>query len=205
MIGILNYGVGNINAFQRIFDKLNILNMFISKKEDFKKINGIILPGVGTFDTVMECLNKSGLKDYLSRAVLIDNVPVFGVCVGLQIMSKSSEEGNIDGLGWIDSKVKKFNDSKVRVPHMGWNNIEFLKKPKLFNNIDLEFGFYFVHSYYLQNNDKLDIEGSTFYENNFTSFIKKNNIYGSQFHPEKSHSNGVNLLKNFSKICLDQE
>lgn len=204
MIGILDYGAGNINAIARIYSNLNIPNIFITKNKDYDKVDKIILPGVGAFDAVMSKLNSSGLKDGLNENVLINKKPIFGICVGLQIMAKSSDEGKVQGLGWINGHVKKFDFThRLYVPHMGWNSIKLSTQSKIYNNIDKEFGFYFVHSYYLDHNDQLDLIVTTQYGHEYISGFKKGNILATQFHPEKSHSNGIELLKNFAnqKIC----
>lgn len=204
MIGILDYGAGNINAISRIYNNLNIPNLFIREHKDYDKVEKIILPGVGAFDAVMTKLNSSGLKDGLNANVMHQKKPVFGICVGLQIMAKSSDEGDSQGLGWIDAHVKKFDfKQKLYVPHMGWNSITLNTPSNLYDNVDKEFGFYFVHSYYLDHHDQLDLEVKTQYGNEYTSGFKKGNIMATQFHPEKSHSNGIELLKNFAQqdIC----
>jgi glutamine amidotransferase len=150
-------------------------------------------------------LNKSGIRNNLEDCVLNKKIPLLGICVGMQILSKSSEEGKENGLGWIDGTVKKFNiDSipfRTKLPHMGWNTISINNKNSLIDQLDLESKFYFLHSYYFQCNDSIDILTSTNYGINFTSAISNENIYGVQFHPEKSHQNGVKLLKNFAKLC----
>lgn len=202
MIGILDYGAGNVNAFKRIYDNLNVPNRLIKTENDFKDVSKLILPGVGAFDAVISKLNDSGLRDSLDDLVINKKMPVLGVCVGLQIMANFSEEGVLPGLSWIDAEVKKFNISKnFYVPHMGWNTASFKSKEPLFEGVDHKFGFYFVHSYYFENYDKLDFQASTFYGHDFISVIKKDNIIATQFHPEKSHENGIKLLRNFQKLC----
>ena len=204
MIGILDYGAGNVQAIVRIYDNLKIPNKVIIDISDFEGVDKLILPGVGSFDAVVSKLNDSGLKDTLSKLVLREKVPVLGICVGLQIMAKSSEEGILPGLGWINATVKKFNlHSDFYVPHMGWNTISLDGANDIFNGTDEEFGFYFVHSFYFDLKEEIDSTTKTTYGIEFTSAIKKGNIVATQFHPEKSHSNGVTLLKNFAEqnIC----
>lgn len=204
MIGILDYGAGNVQAIARIYNNLKIPNKLIKVNTDFEGVDKLILPGVGSFDAVVSKLNESGLKDRLSELVLIESVPVFGICVGLQIMAKSSEEGRLPGLGWIDATVKKFNlSSEYYVPHMGWNTISLSGANSIFDGADDEFGFYFVHSFYFDLEEEIDVMAKTTYGVEFTSAIKKGNIVATQFHPEKSHSNGVTLLKNFAEqdVC----
>ena len=140
MIGILDYGAGNVQAIARIYNNLKIPNKLIKKTSDFEDVEKLILPGVGSFDAVVSKLNESGLKERLSELVLQEKVPVFGICVGLQIMAKSSEEGTLPGLGWINAKVKKFDlPSEYYVPHMGWNTFSFTGMNDIFNNTDDEF------------------------------------------------------------------
>lgn len=204
MIGILDYGAGNVQAIARIYNNLKIPNKLITNDLDFENVDKLILPGVGSFDAVVSKLNESGLKERLSELVLIEKIPVLGICVGLQIMAKSSEEGTLMGLGWINATVKKFNlPNEYYVPHMGWNTYGLTGINNIFNGTDDELGFYFVHSFYFDLEEEIDSVAKTTYGIEFTSAIKKGNIVATQFHPEKSHSNGVTLLKNFAvqDIC----
>ena len=204
MIGILDYGAGNVQAIARIYNNLKIPNKLIQSISDFEGVEKLILPGVGSFDAVVSKLNESGLKERLSELVLVDKIPVFGICVGLQIMAKSSEEGALPGLGWINATVKKFDlPGEYYVPHMGWNTFSLSGTNDIFNDTDDELGFYFVHSFYFDLEEEIDSTATTTYGIKFTSAIKKRNIVATQFHPEKSHSNGVTLLKNFAEqdIC----
>tara|TARA_Y100001933_G_scaffold240900_1_gene266853 strand:+ start:22 stop:639 length:618 start_codon:yes stop_codon:yes gene_type:complete len=204
MIGIVNYGAGNVGAIKKIYKNLNIETILINKPEDFDKAEKIILPGVGAFDEVMKKLNSSGLIKELNNQVLLKKKYVLGICVGMQIMAKNSDEGKLEGLGWIDGKVKKINIKnlahKPYLPHMGWNGIHPTVIHPLFNNIDFEFGFYFVHSYYFECNDKKNILCETDYSFKFCSSLVKKNILATQFHPEKSHKNGVLLFRNFYEL-----
>ena len=202
MIGIIDYGLGNIAAFVNIYKQINIELMIIKVPSDLGKINKIILPGVGSFDWAVESLNRSGLRDALNKSVILEKKPILGVCVGMQIMAEQSEEGEEKGLGWIKGSIKKFNhyesDEYYPLPHMGWNQVRFQKSP-ISKGLE-EASFYFLHSYYFKNHYENDILATSFYFNKFTSAIHKNNIYGVQFHPEKSHNFGINLLKNFSNL-----
>ncbi len=204
MIGIIDYGMGNIKAFSNIYSSLNIPSKIVKIKEDFENVDKIILPGVGAFDHAIKCLERSGLLESLNDMVLNEKRPILGVCVGMQIMAKSSEEGILNGLGWIDATVDKFDKKVVNngnpLPHMGWNSIKFLKSNSLFNDIDTGSRFYFLHSYYFSPANKKNFIASAEYGDDFTCAINHNNIYGVQFHPEKSHYNGVQLLKNFSNL-----
>ena len=204
MICIIDYGLGNLDAFFNIYKKLNIQTKFAKNCDDLVDVDKIILPGVGAFDHAMELLNASGMRDKLDQLVLVDKIPVIGICVGMQILGKSSEEGKLDGLGWIDGIVKKIDVSLIehdtKLPHMGWNNINILQNDPLFNNLEFDALFYFLHSYYFECHDKKDILARSKYGNDFSCAINRRNIYGVQFHPEKSHSYGVTLLKNFANL-----
>ena len=204
MVTIVNYGSGNIKAIINIYQILDIPFSIASKPSELEDAEKIILPGVGSFDYCMNKLNKSGLKEVLNRKVIEDKTPVLGICIGLHIMFSESEEGNLPGLGWIDGYVKKFDESKLvfkpKLPHMGWNSIQVKNIPELFKGVNQEYGFYFIHSYYIEVKNKEDIMTITNYENDFVSGINRLNIYAVQFHPEKSHRNGIELLKNFSQL-----
>ena len=206
MIGIIDYGSGNIQAIATIYKNLNIEYQVLNKPEDLKKADKLILPGVGAFDATMKQLIDSGLKDKLNELVLDKKVPILGICVGLQVMGYKSNEGDLPGLGWISGKVKRFDESKIKfkpkLPHMGWNTINDVQNHMLFNGIDNDFGFYFVHSYYFECEKKQNILTTSNYGGEFTSSIYANHIFGTQFHPEKSHGNGVKLFKNFAELKL---
>ena len=204
MITIINYGLGNIKAFVNVYNRLNIKTKIANSASDLIDAEKLILPGVGSFDYAMEMLNSSGLRDELEKQVLINNIPIMGVCVGLQMLANSSDEGFLPGLGWIDGHVKLFEPEnipyKIHLPHMGWNKISQVKESKIFAEIDREARFYFLHSYYFSCNNSDDKISVSEYGVKFTSAINRDNIYGVQFHPEKSHSNGVKLLNNFAEL-----
>ena len=204
MIAIVDYGSGNIQAIQNIFTKLKNETFFASSPEDLKKADKIILPGVGAFDEAITQLEKSGMRTALDRFALVEKKPVLGICVGLQVMAKSSEEGILPGLGWFDATVKKFDESKIdfkpKLPHMGWNEVEPTESHPLLNDIDCEKGFYFIHSYYFDAHEPNDVLLKAHYCHDFCCAVRKDNIFGFQFHPEKSHSNGINLFKNFAEM-----
>ena len=204
MIGIIDYGSGNIQAIATIYKNLNIEHQVLNNPEDLKKADKLILPGVGSFDATMQQLIDSGLKEELNKLVLEEKVPVLGICVGLQVMGFESEEGELPGLGWIPGKVKKFDKSRItikpKLPHMGWNVINDIRSHPLFKGIDSDFGFYFVHSFYFECEYEENILSTSKYGDEFTSSIFKGHIVGTQFHPEKSHGNGVKLFKNFAEL-----
>lgn len=204
MIGIVNYGSGNIQAIANIYNRLNIPFEIIDNPNELEKADKLILPGVGAFDATMKQLLDSGLKSALDEEVLIKKKPVLGVCVGMQILSSGSEEGTLPGLGWIKGKVKKFDLNKLKdkpfLPHMGWNTVEPQLNHDVFNDLEHDLGFYFVHSYYFETEDSKNILGTSIYGDEFASAVFNNHIFGMQFHPEKSHFNGIQLLKNFANL-----
>ena len=204
MIGIINYGSGNVQAIANIYNRTNFQYKIIQDPEQLKNVDKLILPGVGDFDETIKVLDSSGLRNALNEEVLDKKKPVLGICVGMQILSNDSEEGTQKGLGWINGNVKKFDILKIKdkpfIPHMGWNNVVPQINHDLFNKIDIELGFYFVHSYFFQPLSSDNILGTTFYGEEFTSAVFNDNIFGVQFHPEKSHSNGIQLLSNFASI-----
>lgn len=204
MITILDYGSGNLLAIENIYKRLNINVNIVSDPNDLLTAKHIILPGVGSFDRAMGLLDASGMRDVLDDLVINKNIPVLGICVGMQMMAKKSEEGNLNGLGWIDGEVKKFEQtafgSKVILPHMGWNDVYSEDDKGLFKHINHDMQFYFLHSYYFLPTQSEHVYGETEYSKKFASSIRLNNIFGVQFHPEKSHHFGIQLLKNFSEI-----
>lgn len=203
MIGIIDYGVGNIKAFANIYKNLNIPFKIVKDISEFENITKLILPGVGSFDHAMTSLENSGMKEKLDELVLEKETPVIGICVGMQMLAKSSEEGTLNGLGWIDGIVKKFDKSKIKnapLPHMGWNNLIMEKKNKIFDNLEENPRYYFLHSYYFECENKEDVIATATYGEKFDCMINHKNIYGIQCHPEKSHHNGMQLLKNFGEL-----
>lgn len=204
MITIINYGVGNIRAFTNIYKKLNIPVKVAVSVDDLNDVSKLILPGVGAFDHAMEQLEQSGMRQRLDELVVQNKVPVVGICVGMQMLAHSSDEGKLSGLGWIDASVKKFDGSKINysthLPHMGWNDVKPVKENDLLIGLEKEAKFYFLHSYYFHCNDVQDTIATTDYGIEFSCAVNKENIYGVQFHPEKSHQYGIQLLNNFANL-----
>lgn len=204
MITIIDYGLGNIRAFVNVYDRLNIKTRVARCGNDLKSASKLILPGVGAFDHAMTLLNESGMRQELEKQVLINKIPIVGICVGMQILAKSSDEGILPGLGWIDGAVKLFDASRIkyktRLPHMGWNSINPENENPLMSGFNTESRFYFLHSYYFICNNAEDVVSTTTYGITYASAVNRGNVFGIQYHPEKSHSNGIQLLHNFAKL-----
>jgi glutamine amidotransferase len=199
MIAIIDYGLGNLGSIQNMLKRIGVSSLITSKTEEIKNADKLILPGVGAFDVGMKNLNDFGLLDILNTRVLKDRVPVLGICLGMQLMADSSEEGFRTGLGWIKGSCLRFkfeNGSGLKVPHMEWNEINITKQNKLIDEFEDQ-RFYFVHSYYLKCAENEDVMAESIYGFKFTCAVSKDNIFGVQFHPEKSHKFGMQLLKNF--------
>jgi glutamine amidotransferase len=182
---------------------MKIDSVISSVPQDIINCHKIILPGIGHFGKAMSNLKELNLQDALNEAVLVKKTPVLGICLGMQLMAKKSEEGNADGLGWFDSEVIKFDVSdkiKHKIPQIGWNQISIKKPSVLMNNIPELSEFYFLHSFYLKVNNQSDVLNETQYDFTYTSAIEKDNIFGVQYHPEKSHEAGLQLLKNFVEM-----
>ena len=203
MIVIIDYGMGNIQSVLRKFNRMEVDAISSSRPEEIEKAKKLILPGVGAFDKSMENIDKYGLVSVLNKKVLQEKTLILGICLGMQLFSKTSEEGQLKGLGWIDCETVKFkfnNKRDFKIPHIGWNTVQIKKNHDILKNVKEEDSFYFVHSYHLKvfSNDDM-ILATTKYGYNFISAIQKDNIIGVQFHPEKSHQRGMQILRNFAK------
>ena len=200
MITIVNYGLGNLGSIKNMLKRIGVESHISSDPKDLSQASKIILPGVGAFDTGMQHLMDNGWLETLNKKVLDEKLPTLGICLGMQLMTKRSEEGNLHGLGWIDAEVLRFNRQNLRVPHMGWNIVKPASKNSILGDDQNELRFYFVHSYFVKLDQMADLLGTSPYGEDFASAFRKDNIYGVQFHPEKSHRYGMNLLKNFSLL-----
>jgi imidazole glycerol-phosphate synthase subunit HisH len=203
MIAIVDYGMGNLWSIKRKLDQIGVDSVISDSPATIKKCRKIILPGVGHFGKAMDEIKKRGLYDALNEAVLVDKTPILGICLGLQLFAGHSEEGDADGMGWIDATVIRFRIiDKIRnkVPHTGWNSVILKKESPLYENIEFRTGFYFVHAYHIVCNRSEDILSITNYELDFVSSVQRDNIYGVQFHPEKSHAEGRIVLQNFVNL-----
>lgn len=204
MITIIDYGLGNILAFANVYKRMNIPVAVAKTSGDLKDARKLILPGVGAFDHAMELLHAAGMRETLDEMVLTRAVPVLGVCVGMQILADSSEEGSRPGLGWIKGQVRRFDErtprSTVRLPHMGWNDIKPTNAPEMFTGLEEDARFYFLHSYYLDCASDDHVLATSEHGITFGCAVRSNNVYGVQFHPEKSHHYGARLLKNFAEL-----
>ena len=206
-ISIVNYGCGNIGSIVNMLKHIGVATEVISESEQVKKAEKIILPGVGKWDSGIHNLRVSGVLSTLEERVLNDKIPILGICLGMQLLLNSSEEGSLPGLGWIDGTVRAFDFSRVdtgskrlAVPHMGWNAVTTTQESTLTESLDEKSKFYFVHSFYADLQASENILLRSQYGHFFTSGIKKENIYGLQFHPEKSHRHGMDIMKSFSSI-----
>ena len=204
MIGIIDYGLGNVSAFLSVYKRLNIPASVVRSPNELEGAERLILPGVGAFDHAMELLQRSGMHESLEDLVLNRRIPILGVCVGMQIMAERSEEGVKPGLGWIRASVRKLggvdNKSPLRLPHMGWNDVVAVASSTLFTGLERDSHFYFLHSYYFNCEDSGETLAETDYGLRFTCAVHSGNIYGVQFHPEKSHDYGTRLLRNFYQV-----
>lgn len=202
MISIVNYGMGNIRSVQNALNQLGIENRIISTSTDILNSSKLILPGVGSFRKAMEVLEQKELISPLNKAVLELGMPILGICLGMQLFSEKSEEGDMNGLGWIQGEVVKFSDAdNIKIPHVGFNNVNYnYMGESLFENIKQGADYYFVHSYHFHAVNQKDIVATTFHGTEVVAAVGKNNILGVQFHPEKSQTNGLRLITNFDRF-----
>jgi len=203
MIAIINYGLGNLRSVAGAVERLGHEAVITNGADELSKADKLVLPGVGAFGDGIKNLRALGLENVLYRLVFEDCKPILGICLGFQLMAKEScEFGNHQGLGWIDAVVEKIDtNGRLRLPHIGWNDLFQQKKSKLFENIPEDALFYYVHSYHVRCSDQSMIIGECDYGVRFTAAIENNNIFATQFHPEKSQQWGLELLKNFVEMA----
>ena len=204
MITIVDYGLGNVQAFANIYRRLEIPARLARSAEELTGATHLILPGVGAFDWAMARLDASGMRATLDELVQVERISVLGVCVGMQMMAKGSDEGQAQGLGWFDAHVHIFDDarfvSRTHLPHMGWNDVEPVRTDGLLRGLGSDARFYFLHSYYFGPKDPADVLATTVYGERYACAVQRGNVFGVQFHPEKSHRWGIQLLKNFAEL-----
>lgn len=201
-VTLVNYGLGNIQAFAHIYQRLNIPVSVAETAEKLAQAEKIVLPGVGAFDWAMKRLNESGLRDTLDELVIRKRVPVLGVCVGMQMMAYRSEEGKSPGLGWINAEVVRFDPAHIGdapLPHMGWNDVWPTATDNIFRGIDAP-RYYFLHSYFIAPRHPADLLATARYGSEFAAAVRSDHVFGTQFHPEKSHQWGIDLLRNFAEL-----
>jgi imidazole glycerol-phosphate synthase subunit HisH len=204
MIAIIDYGMGNLGSIRNMLKKVGADSLITADPEIICQADKLILPGVGSFDAGMKNLHDSGFVPVLTECVMKNKTPILGICLGMQLMTRMSEEGNLPGLGWVDAETIKFAppaESKLKVPHMGWNIVHSVKPSPLLTGAEIEERFYFVHSYYVRCRNRDDVLLVTEYDHLFDAAFSCDNIAGVQFHPEKSHKFGMRLLRNFAE-CM---
>ena len=198
---IVDYGLGNLRSVFKKFERLGIEAVVSGRPEDIARADRLILPGVGSFDAGMRNLRELGLREPLERRVLGDGVPILGICLGMQLFTRSSEEGTEPGLGWLDAWTRRLRvpegDSVLRVPHVGWNTLEIRRASPLLDGVLPGSRFYFVHSFAVFCDDQALAVAETEHGQVFASVVGRGNIHGVQFHPEKSHRQGLAVLRNF--------
>lgn len=204
MITIINYNAGNIKSIQNMLKRIGAKSCISADKEEIAKAEKLILPGVGHYDYGMKNLQESGLIETLNQKVVSEKTPLLGICLGAQLLGNKSEEGTEKGLGWLNFDVVKFDKLKMnenlKIPHMSWNETSIKKTSNLMQGLTNEARFYFVHSYHIKTNETDIVLATSNYGYEFVSAVEKNNIFGVQFHPEKSHKFGLKLLENFVNL-----
>lgn len=202
-IAIIDYGAGNLNSVKRSLDRVGASSSFTKDPKQVLQADKIVLPGVGHFGRAMSSLKRLGLIEALNEAVLEKGRPILGICLGMELMARRSEEGDSEGFAWLDGEVTRFRPSnrlRYKVPHIGWSRVRSRKESPLMNDVPESSEFYFVHSYYLKLADQRDALNEAQYEFPYPSAIQKGNIFGVQYHPEKSHDAGERLLRNFAGL-----
>ena len=203
MISVLDYGVGNLGSIINMFRRIGVKVHIASSADELQVADKLLLPGVGAFDTGMRRLRESGMYEALCRRVLDDHVPILGICLGMQMLGNGSEEGEESGLGIIDGQAVRFSfrgEMNLKVPHMGWSTLSHCKESRLLASLPDQSRFYFVHSYHFTCHNKSDVLATANYGGEFVAMVCRDNVFGAQFHPEKSHRFGMALLHSFSEL-----
>tara|TARA_Y100000816_G_C26094654_1_gene579031 strand:- start:1310 stop:1921 length:612 start_codon:yes stop_codon:yes gene_type:complete len=201
MIGIVSTGFGNVNAIRIIYSELGVESLIIDNLNELKKIKKLIIPGIGNFDSTINNLKNKNLFTHIDELVQKKGMPILGICIGMHLFYLDSEEGECKGFGWLSDKIIKLRVNKLRIPHMGWNQVKFTANNPLFKGIENNSYFYFLHSYgNIKNIKNHSMIAYTDYGEPIVSAINNENIFGVQFHPEKSHTNGIKILNNFSNF-----
>jgi imidazole glycerol-phosphate synthase subunit HisH len=204
MIVIIDYGMGNVGSIANMLKKIGVPVVISSNTDEILRAKKLILPGVGAFDNGMRNLSDRNMIPVLQRKVIEERTPLLGICLGMQLFTSKSEEGKLPGLGWINGETRRFDfpqGSGLKIPHMGWNTIRAEKSSPLLCRCEVEQRFYFVHSFHVACNNREDVLTTTPYGGDFVSAVARENIYGVQFHPEKSHRFGMELMKNFVELA----
>jgi len=204
MIAIVDYGAGNVAAIADIFKRLKLPHAITRDHAGLRAAERYILPGVGAFDATMRTLGESGLVELLNDEVHGKGKKILGICVGMQILGDSSDEGSLRGLCWIPGRIRRIDAQAIaerpKLPHMGWNSVRLTSTSPLFEGVDLERGFYFLHSYYFDAADATSVVATVECGRELPCGVMRGNVYGLQFHPEKSHANGVAVFRNFAML-----
>lgn len=201
-VAVVDYGVGNIGSISRALTVCGAKPLLTDQEEDFKTVDACILPGVGAFGDAIELLRARSLDRIIEDQILAFDIPILGVCLGMQLLASTGlEHGEHKGLGWIPGTVRPFTPSNgERIPHVGWNNVEYENANPLLADIPPGEDFYFVHSYHFEPDNPEDAVATTPYCGDFVSVVNRGSVYGTQFHPEKSQAIGLKLLRNFIKL-----
>jgi glutamine amidotransferase len=204
MIAIVDYGSGNVAAIADIFKLLKLPHAITRDHAELRTAERYILPGVGAFDPTMRTLRDSGLVDLLNEEVQGKGKKILGICVGMQVLGDASDEGSLPGLGWIPGHIRRIDATKIqrlpKLPHMGWNSVQLKAASPIFEGVDLERGFYFLHSYYFNAADSSNVTVTVEYGDELPCGVARGSVFGLQFHPEKSHANGVAVFRNFATL-----
>lgn len=210
MIAIVDYGMGNVGAIHNMFRRIGVESIVTDSIDNIRAADQLVLPGVGAFDAGMQRLNSSSLREVLDEKVVEGQTPVLGICLGMQLLGSGSEEGDLPGLGWLDATSVRFSAADTeqlnrKIPHMGWNSVSAAGNSPLFAGFEADPRFYFVHSFHVVCEQPQDVAGTVTYGATVTASVQRDHIFGVQFHPEKSHKYGMNLLRSFAGISKTQQ